>query len=136
MSKNIAETSTSGQTEHINELRTCAYPPCRAFFYPKTYNQVYCKTRTPDCKKEHERESSKKRGVMHVRDLKTSKKLQAVHNAMSDGRWYTVLDLIKRTGQTSIGTALSELRNPKNGCRIEEEPVDGEKYLRYRLLPF
>ena len=68
----------------------------------------------------------------HVSELKKSKRLQLIHGAMQDGEWWSVRDLIFKTGHTSCGTGLSELQHEKNGIRMETRWRKNHK--EYRLI--
>jgi hypothetical protein len=63
--------------------------------------------------------------------------LARVHNAMSDGRWWTLHDLSSRTGgsEASVSARIRDLRKPEYGAhRVERRGTADAGIFMYRLV--
>lgn len=68
---------------------------------------------------------------MHAARIEQSPRLQRVAELLSDGRWYSTLDIIVGAGVCAVNSCIAELR--ANGLDIECRRVGKERF-EYRLI--
>lgn len=68
---------------------------------------------------------------MHAARIDQSPRLQRVAELLSDGRWYSTLDIIVGAGVCAVNSCVAELR--ANGLAIECRRVGKERF-EYRLI--
>lgn len=68
---------------------------------------------------------------MRAARIERSARLQRVAELLSDGRWYSTLDIIVGAGVCAVNSCIAELR--VNGLAIECRRVGKERF-EYRLI--
>jgi hypothetical protein len=68
---------------------------------------------------------------MHAARIDQSPRLQRVAELLSDGRWYSTLDIVVGAGVCAVNSCVAELR--ANGLAIECRRVGKERF-EYRLI--
>lgn len=110
----------------------CAHPNCYEMFKEKGHKKYHL----PECKDAHhkmEREDGKrllaKKRPRHAALLENSPRLQQVAELLGDKKTYTTRTIRERCNKVeAVGSAVSELRDKKNGFIISCKQITKSRY--------